>query len=235
MKLAVFAYNFPHKKTQDFLFRLFLEGYSVEFVVACNPVELTSPEPILRVKPRHIDVVHPKVICERLAIPYYVLPHNSEEMAALLRRSSIEVGIIAGARILKTHVIQSVRKGIINFHPGWIPEVRGLNALKWAIYNDSKIGVTAHFIDERVDAGRIILRRESPLFRDDTFIDLSLRLEETQSNLLSEVLKLVSDKSVDEFPLVPYEGRANSFMPSQFERQLPGKLKRRLQRARSAE
>jgi phosphoribosylglycinamide formyltransferase-1 len=235
MKLAVFAYNFPHRKTQDFLLRLFLDGYSVELVIACNPAELDSPKSILRVKPRHVDVLHPKVICERLDIPYHVLAHNSREAADLLRKSNVEVGIIAGARILSTQIIQSVSKGIVNFHPGWIPEVRGLDALKWAIHDNLKIGITAHFIDERVDAGRIILRREIPTFVDDTFIDLSLRLEETQNTLLSEVMEVVGDKGADQFPLVPYRGRANSFMPKEFEGQLHSKLKRRLSNHRSTE
>jgi methionyl-tRNA formyltransferase len=227
MKLAVFAYNFPHKKTQDFLLRLFLEGYDIEFVIASEPVELRLPKSVLRVKPRHVAVLHPAVICQRLRIPYYVLPHDSEEAAQLIQEHNIEIGIIAGARILAKHVIQSARKGIINFHPGLIPETRGLDALKWAIYNDLQTGVTAHFIDERIDAGRTILRREVSILRDDTFIDLSLRLEEAQVDLLPEVLKLVNDKAADEFPLISHEAKANPPMPNELERELPAKLERR--------
>lgn len=225
MKLAVFAYNFPHKKTQDFLLRLFLGGYSIEFVVACDPIELNIPRSVLRVKPAHIDVVHPRVICQRFNIPFHVLSHNSREAVQLLQSNNIEIAIIAGARILKGPVIRSAGKGIINFHPGLIPEVRGLDALKWAIYQDLPLGVTAHFIDERVDAGRVILRREIPVNRDDTFIDLSLRLEETEVSLLPEVLELVKGKSIEEFPLLSCDGRANPPMPNELERELPCRLK----------
>lgn len=230
MKLAVFAYNFPHKKTQTFLLRLFLEGYNIEFVVASEPVELDLPKSILRVKPRHIDLLHPETICQRLKVPYHVLPHNSAQVAELIRANNIEVGIIAGARILKKHIIDSVGRGIINFHPGLIPEVRGLDALKWAIYRDLPIGVTAHFVDERVDAGRIILKQEIPIYKDDTFIDLSLRLEESQTNLLPNVLQLVKDRNVNQFPLVSYRVRANRSMPNELEKQLPKKLEDRLAR-----
>ena len=232
MKLAVFAYNFPHKKTQDFLLRLFLSGYRTEFVVACDPIDLSIPKPVLRVKPVHIDIIHPEIICQRLNIPYYVLPHNSQEVVELMRSNGIDVGIIAGARILKKRVIQSVKKGIINFHPGLIPEVRGLDALKWAIYNNMPIGVTAHFIDEKTDAGRVILRTEIPIKRDDTFIDLSLRLEETQVNLLPEVLELVKDKRIDEFPVVSCKEKANHFMLNKLEKELPKKLGFMLRKSR---
>ena len=230
MKLAIFAYDFPHKKTQDFILRLFLEGYKIEFAVAAEPIKLNLPESTLRVKPNHIDVLHPATICQRLGIPYYVLPHNSEEVAKLVQTNDIEIGIIAGARILKKHIIESVSQGIINFHPGFIPEVRGIDALKWAIYQDQPIGVTAHFIDERVDAGGIILKQEIPIKKDDTFIDLSLRLEEIQVNLLPEVLELVKGKGISQFPLVSYETRANPPMPESMEKELPERLRHRIKR-----
>ncbi|MFC1872248.1 formyltransferase family protein [Chloroflexota bacterium] len=228
MKLAVFAYNFPHKKTQDFLLRLFLENYDITFVIACEPERLNLPKTTYRVKPRYMDMIHPSAICQRLNVPYRVLPHNSTEVAEMLRANGIEVGIISGARILQKHIIQSVKKGIINFHPGLIPEVRGLDALKWAIYHDLPIGVTAHFIDERVDAGRIILKQEIPIYKDDTIIDLSFRLDESQVKILTKVLESVKDRVIAEFPLASREGKANSQMPSELEKQLPQKLREKL-------
>jgi folate-dependent phosphoribosylglycinamide formyltransferase PurN len=228
MKLAVFAYNFPHKKTQDFLLRLFLEGYPIEFVVACDPIKLNIPPSILRVKPAHIDVVHPEAICRRLGIPYHVLPHNSSEVAELMSSQNIDIGVVAGARILKKPVIESVKKGIINFHPGLIPEVRGLDALKWAIYHNLPVGVTAHFIDERVDAGRIIVREEIPLKKDDTLVDISLRLEQTQTNLLPRVLELVKNKTSEDYGLTQCQGKANPAMPNELEKEIPQRLTNRL-------
>lgn len=233
MKLAVFAYNFPHKKTQDFLLRLFLEGLKVELVVGAEPVKLDLPKSILRVKPDHIGVAHVATVCHRLEIPYYVLPHDSEEVVGLLQANDIDIGIIAGARILTKPVIESVRKGIINFHPGLIPEARGLDALKWTIYEKLPIGVTAHFIDQRVDAGRIILRREISVEADDTFIDLSLRLEEAQVNLLPEVLALVEDRGVAEFPLVSTHRKPHPAMPAELEGELPRKLEQYIKHNRS--
>ena len=232
MKIAVFAYNFPHTKTQDFLVRLFLEGYQVEFVVACEPIELNLPQSILRVKPNHIDLVHPELICQRLGIPYYVLPHNDPEVANLVRVNHIDIGVIAAARILKKPIIRSFGKGVINFHPGLIPEVRGLESLKWAIYRDCPIGVTAHFIDERVDAGRVILKEEIPIYADDTLIDMSIRLAETQVNLLGKVLRLVEGKELTDFPLVPYDLKSNPPMPNELEKEIAGKWTNRLGRCK---
>ena len=118
MNIAIFAYNFPHKKTQDFLFRLLVENIDIKCVLANDLVELNLPKSILREKPKHTDLVYPQKICDRFNIPYYNVMHNSKECEELLNRHDIDLGIIAGARILKQNIIQSVNIGIINFHPG---------------------------------------------------------------------------------------------------------------------
>ncbi|HHW68385.1 formyltransferase family protein [Defluviitalea raffinosedens] len=230
MNIAVFAYNFPHKKTQDFLFRLLLENIDVKCVLASDFVELNLTESILRVKPRHIDLVHPQRICERFNIPYYNVMHNSEECEELLNKYDIDLGIIAGARILKQNIIESVKIGIINFHPGILPEVRGLDALKWAIYNDLPIGVTAHLIDSKIDAGRIIMKKEVPIYKDDTLIDVSLRLHEFQVNLLPQVIKEVESKPKEMFQKVDISLPYNRKMEADKEMILLEKWNERLNR-----
>ncbi len=231
MRIGLFVYNFPHKKTQDFLLRLFLEGYDVEAVLGCDPVDLRLPQSVLRVKPKHTDMLHPKVICERLRIPYFETPHNSQGTIDLIKLSHLHIGVIAGARILKEPVINAFSRGVINFHPGLIPEVRGIDALKWAIYKNLPIGVTAHFIDERTDAGRIICREEVPLYADDTLIDVSLRQYEAQVNLLPRVLRLI--EQVADFPLVTNLTKPNSPMPNELEKEIPLRFADRLKLCKS--
>ena len=152
MKIAVFAYNFPHRKTQEFLFRLYLEGYDVQLVLAADPVKLNIAKSTVRVKPHFSALVEPSRICERLGWRYEAVDHNSDYCAELIKSAKVDIGVIAGARILKEPVISAPWIGIINFHPGLIPEVRGLDALQWAILQDKPIGVTAHLIDRSIDA-----------------------------------------------------------------------------------
>ena len=64
--------------------------------------------------------------------------------------------LIGGAGILPKEIIDNVN--IINSHPAYLPSVRGLDALKWAIYNDMPIGVTSHIISEEADSGFLIRR-----------------------------------------------------------------------------
>jgi len=228
MKLALFVYNFPHKKSQDFLWRLLTEGLKPHLVLAEDYTHLDIPTATFRVKPKHLSLVHPKDICRRFKIPYYVVGHNDKGCIDLLTRNQIDIGVIAGGRILKTPVLRSVKKGIINLHPGLIPEVRGLDALQWAIIENHPLGVTAHVIDERVDAGHILMRNIIQEFKDDTFIDLSLRLYETQLEMLANAINLLEKYPLEHFQIVG-KSKLHRKMVPELENELPFRLRERLE------
>lgn len=188
LSIVVFAYNFPHKKSQDILLRLFLEGYQVNDVIAMDPVPLKIPSPAVRTKIRHIGLLHPRVVAARIGARYHVMPHNDGRTVDLLGSIRPDLGIIAGARILKAPVINNFAVGIINFHPGLIPEARGLDAMLWSIHHMVPLGVTAHLIDEHIDSGRVLLRRQISVHEDDTSLDLSERLYETQLEMVGAAI-----------------------------------------------
>lgn len=215
MKIALFAYNFPHKKTQDFIFRLLAEGLKIEVIYAADPVKLNIPPSGIKTKINHLGLLHPRKIAENLGIDYMVVNHDSAELCEDSRNRKINLGIIAGARILKEHIIDSFSLGIINFHPGVIPYARGLDALLWSVYYKHPLGVTAHLVDKRVDAGRIIEIQEISIYKKDTLLDLSERLYEIQLDmLLSSVQKVAENKT---YELADY-GSYNRKMPLEEER-----------------
>lgn len=226
MRIGVFAYNWPHKKTQDVLLRLWVEAMDVACVMAMDPVPLDLPESTKRVKPERVDLIHPRKVADRMGVPYHEVQHSTTECAGILRDHRVELGVIAGARILKGEVLDAPVEGILNLHPGLIPEVRGLDALKWAIHEDEPLGVTAHLIDERVDAGRVVVRREIDLKPDDTWIDLSLRQYETELALLPEAVKRVAERGAEAFERVG-ESEKHSKMPPELEAGLDEKLAER--------
>lgn len=38
LPIVLFAYNFPHKNTQDFIFRIIAEGFHVKIIYDAEPV-----------------------------------------------------------------------------------------------------------------------------------------------------------------------------------------------------
>ncbi|HYH09760.1 MAG TPA: formyltransferase family protein [Thermoanaerobaculia bacterium] len=224
--MAVFAYNFPHKKTQDFLTRLLIEGYDIDCVLAADSVVLNIPAATVRVGVRHTGLVHPKQICDRFGIDYHVVVHNDSACENLLRDRGIDIGIIAGARILKEPAINAVNMGIINWHPGILPEVRGLDTLQWALVENLPLGVTAHVIDKRVDCGRILLKEEIAFHPDDTLPDLSLRLYETQLSMIAPAIEKLRNTPLETLEEVG-ASRLYRKMPPELEAQVADALERR--------
>jgi folate-dependent phosphoribosylglycinamide formyltransferase PurN len=214
--IVVFAYDFPHRKSQDVITALVLGGHPVHAVIGAPPVDLGIPTSSVRTKLRRTWVLHPVQVAERLGASYAVMPHEGSEIESFLRELHPDLGIIAGARILKGSVISRFRHGILNLHPGLIPEVRGLDAMLWAIRRDSPLGVTAHLIDQRVDAGTIVARTEIPVFRDDSAVDLTERLYETELTILPEAVACALRGEGQEVGLTD---PANRKMPPKLERE----------------
>lgn len=231
-RIALFCYNMPHKKTQDFLLRLFLEDIKINTVFAADWIKLNIPPSTLRIKIRHEALVHPAKIAKRIGAEYLTMPHNSPDTVEAIKNRRLDLGIISGARILKPEVINSFSIGIINFHPGLIPQARGLDAMLWSIYYDIPLGVTAHLIDERVDAGQIVLQERIAVYEDDTLLDLYERIQEKQVDLIQPaVVKALRNEWSETDCRTPYRRK----MSVELERRVVQKLPDYLQRHKESE
>lgn len=63
--------------------------------------------------------------------------------------------------------------GTLNVHDALLPAYAGFSPLIWALLNDEpEVGVTAHLMDETLDAGPIVLQRAVPVGPADTATDL---------------------------------------------------------------
>jgi folate-dependent phosphoribosylglycinamide formyltransferase PurN len=88
---------------------------------------------------------------------YFVNNHNSEQTIAIINSLGIDCLFNAGTpRKLSKRIIDSAVHGVVNVHPGLLPEYRGCSCVEWAIFNDDKIGNTAHYMDEGYDTGPLI-------------------------------------------------------------------------------
>lgn len=68
-------------------------------------------------------------------------------------------------KLLPNAILQSAGHAI-NIHPGLLPERAGGTPNRWAVrLGDASIGVTAHYMNDRFDAGDIVRRVELPLPR----------------------------------------------------------------------
>ena len=95
-------------------------------------------------------------------------------------------------RILKNDIVKKFQNCIINIHPSLLPAFKGINAQEQAIEYGVKVsGCTAHFIDEGIDTGPIILQE---IVKIDAKVNstaiLSKKILELENKILPEALRL---------------------------------------------
>lgn len=88
---------------------------------------------------------------------------KDEHLINFLKKSNFSLGIQGGTGILKNEVLQCFQLGILNFHPGDLPEYRGCSAPEWQIVEGRRIVSTCHLIDDGIDTGPVYTKKELEL------------------------------------------------------------------------
>lgn len=193
--IAVITYDFPHRKTQDIISQLIFKGYNNIVVIATPYIERKNFQPLYNHRPGKAVNISLDSLCANLKIQLVKI--EISELNEYLKKKSFEYILIAGAGILPQDIAHNHK--VINSHPGYLPYVKGLDALKWAIYSGQPIGVTTHFISEKTDEGLMIERRIVPVYFEDTFHSVSYRQYEIEIEMLVntiEVLKEVKEHEI---------------------------------------
>lgn len=185
INVALFAYDFEHKKSLDFFNTIIgTSGFKLT-VIAAPWVNIDKHES----KKECIKNSKVKDYCNTNDITYISCKHNDfDSVKTIVDEYGLDLGVVSGARIISRNVIELFRDGILNFHPGKIPETSGLDALYHTIRTNCSYGVTAHFIDYRVDAGKLIEFREVAIEPKDSIESLKRKNYELQLKMLSEFL-----------------------------------------------
>lgn len=178
---------------------------TAEFAIPSLKALIDSPHKVVavvtqpdRARGRSLKVSPPvtKVFAETHGIPVYQ-PENasSPESIAYLKGLSADLFVvIAFGQILKKDVLAIPRHYAINLHGSLLPKYRGAAPTNWAIINgDSVSGVTIIKMNERLDEGDIILKREFAIDAEDTNITLSEGLSDIGAKALLEAVDLIAN------------------------------------------
>ena len=61
---------------------------------------------------------------------------------------------------IPVEIIKKFKKGIINFHPSYLPFNKGRHSAFWSIYNDTPMGASSHWVNKNFDQGNIFLQKK---------------------------------------------------------------------------
>ena len=127
------------------------------------------------------------------------------QLINILKINRIELICLAGfMRILSKKFINNFKNKIINIHPSLLPKYKGLNTHERAIKNKDKYsGCTVHFVNEKLDSGKIILKRKVKLTKTDTPASLAKRVLKQENKLyplaINKILSRTWKKNLFQF------------------------------------
>ena len=87
-----------------------------------------------------------------------------------LKKNRIDLICLAGfMKILSKAFINNFNGKILNIHPSLLPKFKGLNTHERAIRNKEKhSGCTVHFVNSKLDSGKIILQDKVRINKNET-------------------------------------------------------------------
>ena len=107
-----------------------------------------------------------------------------------LKKNKINLICLAGfMKVLSKNFIYKFNGKILNIHPSLLPKYKGLNTHERAIKNNEKFsGCTVHFVNSKLDSGKIILQKKIKLFKKETSYSLAKRILKQEHILYPKAL-----------------------------------------------
>lgn len=120
--------------------------------------------------------------------------HNTKKFERYLKDHNFSLGLNCGTpRILNSNVINSFKIGVVNIHPGKLPDLRGCTCVEWALYLKRRVYNTAHLMNEQIDHGRIIKFQRCEMKKNYQYHDIRNKVYESgyilMRNILGEYLR----------------------------------------------
>ena len=110
-----------------------------------------------------------------------------------LKINKIQFICLAGyMKILSKKFIKNFKGKIINIHPSLLPKYKGLNTHEKVIKNKEKYtGCTVHYVNNKLDSGKIILQKKVKIFKNDNPKSIKRRvLNEEHQTYYKAILKI---------------------------------------------
>ena len=112
-----------------------------------------------------------------------------------LKKNRIDLICLAGfMKILSKTFINNFNGKILNIHPSLLPKFKGLNTHERAIKNKEKYsGCTVHFVNSKLDSGKIILQDKVRINKNETPKTLAKKILAKEHKLYPKaILKVFS-------------------------------------------
>ena len=100
------------------------------------------------------------------------------QILSVLKEREIKMICLAGfMKILSKYFISKFKGKILNIHPSLLPKYKGLNTHQRVLNNNEKYsGCTVHFVNSKLDSGKIILQKKVKISKNETKSSLAKKV-----------------------------------------------------------
>jgi len=116
-----------------------------------------------------------------------------KKILKILFKEKINFICLAGfMKILSKNFINKFKGKIINIHPSLLPKYKGLNTHARALQNKDKFsGCTVHFVNSKLDSGKIIMQEKVKITKKDTLFSLKRKVLKKEHKLYPAAIKKI--------------------------------------------
>ncbi|MCX7678732.1 MAG: methionyl-tRNA formyltransferase [Spirochaetes bacterium] len=140
-----------------------------------------------------------KRVAQEIGIPIFQ-PVSLKDPEFIKNISSFEVDVfvvVAYGKLIPRELFELPKFKTINLHPSLLPKYRGAAPIEWAIINgETETGITVQRINERLDAGDILLQEKIAIEDNMTAGQLYEIMMQKGAELLIRTLKMMVQNSI---------------------------------------
>ena len=120
---------------------------------------------------------------KKFSIPHKIINQTRDRFENIaikeLRNRKIDLICLAGfMKVLTKNFIRNFNGKIVNIHPSLLPKYKGLNTYKRAIEKGDKLfGCTVHYVNEKLDSGKIIIKKRVHIANAETIEKLKKKVQ----------------------------------------------------------
>ena len=116
-----------------------------------------------------------------------------KKLVKILNKRKIGLICLAGfMKILSKKFIRNFKGKIINIHPSLLPKYKGLNTFQKALKSNEKMtGCTVHFVNEKLDSGKIIIKKKVNIYNDDNVETLKKKVQFEEYRAYSSAIRRI--------------------------------------------
>ena len=116
-----------------------------------------------------------------------------KKLISELKKNSVKLICLAGfMKILSKNFIRNFNGKILNIHPSLLPKYKGLNTHDRVLKKKEKYsGCTVHYVNSKLDSGRIILQKRVKISENETSKSLARKILKEEHKLYpNAILKI---------------------------------------------